>query len=554
LEMLANRANLELPKEFRGQAGSPRNQENKQALTDALIWAENEFHQFLLTAQNAQRARTYLDGRGFTQETLKEYRVGYHPNEWEWLLNRANGKFSREILQAARLVTERRDGSGYRDEFVDRVVFPIHDDRSRAVAFGGRILPDNTRENAAKYWNSPESPVFTKSRLLYGLDLARDAIRKEKTAIVVEGYTDCIMIHQHGVANVVATLGTALGESHVQLLRRFAQRVVLVYDGDDPGQRAAERAVAQFISQEVDLRVLTLPVGQDPADFLQEQGVEAFRGQIENAVEAWEYKLQAAVRQHGLKSVDGRHRVLNEMVELFTLSPRLSGTVREDIILGKLSRKLDLPERKLRQIIADARRKPNNQRRRQPTGESFESASSEMPVEMQETSVSGGEELERELLEIIFAAPETVERIAQEIGVADIRNHNLRTLLQVCFDIAEQGELPAYDRVTSAIEEPALKRLAVEIDEVASQKDLGQKLRLDSPSLGLAPSLLDEVINRLKWTRRSNLASKSNVEEPAIPADSGNLGPDAKARLRQLTELRQADPAMKLRLETGRNR
>ncbi|GAB4138369.1 MAG: DNA primase [Planctomycetaceae bacterium] len=562
LELLARRANLEIPASSRRGSKSENNEKSKQSLIDALMWAEEEFHQFLLNAKDAERARNYLKERGFSAEIIKTYRVGYHPNEWEWLLNRAEGKFSPQILLAARLIAERRDGSGYRDEFVDRVMFPIHDDRGRAVAFGGRILPDNTRENVAKYWNSPESAVFTKSRLLYGLDVARDAIRSEKQAIVVEGYTDCMMIQQHGVGNVVATLGTALGESHVQLLRRFAQQVVLVYDGDAPGQQAADRAVAQFLSQKVDLRVLTLPAGEDPADYLSTHGVAEFRTLIEQAPEALEYKLQSASSKYNLQTVDGRHRVLNEMIELLAASPRLSGSVQEDIILGKLSQRLNLAERTLRQNLNEARR--NNTSRKQsfpaelsPTNSTDEPHNSfDTPVTGHDDlspSSKGDEKLERELLEIIFAAPETVERIAQEIGVADFGNPHLRALFQICLDLTEEGELAGYRQVTLRLEDPELKRLAVEIDDVAERKDLGRKLRGEFPSSPTSLPLLEEVISRLKWTRRINRVDAVSATNLAEPTTRGNLGPDAKARLRQLTELRQADPTMKLRLETGRN-
>lgn len=558
LEILARRANLEMP--ARRHGGPQAKQPSKQPLLDALAWAETELVNYLRSPRpDAQRALNYMYERGFTDETLDAYRIGYHPNEWEWTLARARGKFSPQQLAACRLAAERSDGTGFRDDlvFIDRVTFPIHNERGRPVAFGGRILPDSSLNNPAKYLNGSESPVFVKSRLVYGLDVARDAIRETNTVLVVEGYTDCMMISQHGIGNVVATLGTALAESHVQLLRRFAQRVVLVYDGDDPGKDAAERAVAKFLSQEVDLRVLTLPAGTDPADYLQTHGADAFRQLIASAPEAWDYKLLRATERYGYDTVDGGQRILGEMIELLALSPGLAGTAREDILLGKLSRKLGMPERKLRQTVSDARRRAKQPRAQTvvpaPVAGMPEPEYIEQSIPNEQPSLKH-ERLEREILEIIFAAPESVQRISEEIAVDEFQNRDLRRLLQLCFDIAEQGGAPTYERVTSAIEEPALKRLAVELDELARKKQLGDKIRLDGPSAGSSTSLLDEVLNRLKWTRRAQGRARSIDPQAAAATSSGSLDANAKERLRRMTELRQADPTMKHRLKTGRNR
>ncbi|MCH8830407.1 MAG: toprim domain-containing protein, partial [Planctomycetes bacterium] len=478
-------------------------------------------------------------------------------------------------LETGRWTAKRNDGSGFRDDcvFIDRVTVPIHDERGRAVAFGGRILPDSSLKDSAKYLNGSESPVFVKSRLLYGLDIARDAVKKAGTAIVVEGYTDCMMIHQHGIGNAVATLGTALVESHVQLLRRFARKVVLVFDGDDAGQKAAERSLAKFLSQEVDLRILTLPAKQDPADYLSEQGADAFRQLVADAAEAWDYKFRILEERFGLTTVDGRHQVLNEMVALFAAAPRLANTVREDMMLGKLARKLGLPERTIRQQIKEARKRSAGRRpvsvirddsghqndnghqddngHQNDNGTFAPTAETKPPATAPVTP--GEERLERELLEIIFAAPETIERISGEITAADIRHPELRTLLETCFEIAGKGLTPAYERVTSVLEEPALKRLAADIDTVAVKKE---RLRLDGPNLDIvAPaSLLNQVLDRLKWRRRTEGQGSSSELLQSESSDSGSLNPETKALLRRMTELRQADPTMKHRLESGRNR
>ena len=195
---------------------------------------------------------------------------------------RAAKQFPPGLLERAGLAIPRdMDGGGHYDRFRGRVLFSIRDARSRPIAFGGRVLPQFADERTAKYINSPETPLFSKSRELYGLDAARDGIAREKQVVVLEGYTDCLMAHQHGLTNMVAVLGTALGEAHLQVLRRFTDSIVLVLDGDDAGRRRTNEIIdallALFVKNQIDLRILTLPEGLDPCDFIASQGSDAFR-------------------------------------------------------------------------------------------------------------------------------------------------------------------------------------------------------------------------------------------------------------------------------------
>ena len=210
--------------------------ENKNRLYEIVAWAENEFHECLLKGPAGERGRRYLQERGISGQSISQFKLGYHPDNWQWLLERARGRYTPQQLALVKLAGEREGNAGFFDYFVDRVMFPIRDAQKRAVAFGGRVLPDSKKSDLAKYKNSHEHILFQKSRMLYALDRARDSISKSKTVVVVEGYTDCIMAHQYGLTNFVATLGTALNESHVTNLKRLAQRVVLVFDGDDSRQ------------------------------------------------------------------------------------------------------------------------------------------------------------------------------------------------------------------------------------------------------------------------------------------------------------------------------
>ncbi len=484
LELLATRARVELPKTF--HRSSQGNGTGKAQLYDAVAWAEQQFHDCLLKSPQAAAAREYLAARGFTEQTISDFRLGFHPNEWEWLINRARGKYSQALLAEARLISERDGGRGYYDYFVDRVLFPIRDMQRRAVAFGGRILPGNTNENLPKYFNSVESVIFTKSQLLYGLDHARDAIRKSETVVVVEGYTDCITAHQYGQQNVVATLGTALTTTHVTNLKRFARNVVLVFDGDEAGQASADRALSNFLAQEVNLRILTLEHGLDPAEYLQQHGLGAFANKITKAPEAWQHKLRSTLNKYGRDTIDGRDRILNEMLEVVAAVPHTTQAdagkwrSREDLIIGSLVQSIPgVKEPAVRQQLAELRKR-NHERGRErrfhaePAHAMNHDNNGAAQINQDISKID--RKLERELLQIIFADPTIVTEMRAHVDCNEIQDPQLRTLLACCYEIADAREEPALARVLAKLEHSALKGLAVSLDEEARRKGIKAEL------------------------------------------------------------------------------
>ena len=335
LKHLAERAGLEMPRRSggpRADAGGP----NRGRLLEVLAWADRQCHTLLTKGQEAEPAREYLASRGIHADLAKTYGLGYHPPSWTWLVDRANGLFDREELIASGVAGVKKDGSGLRDHplFPGRVIFPIRDERGRTIAFGGRQLPGD--DFGGKYINSSEGVLFHKSKVLYGLDVAREAIRQPTcdTALVVEGYTDVLALHRAGHRNVVATLGTALTKEHVGVLRRFTNRIVLVLDGDRAGQDAAEKALQKLLAESVDLRVLTLPAGTDPAEFVSAdspgRGAERFGELVAAAPEALDFKLSRVTARHGGDALQAGDAATREMLDLLRADPGLAGTRRGD--------------------------------------------------------------------------------------------------------------------------------------------------------------------------------------------------------------------------------
>ncbi len=373
LTMLADRANITLTprnsegRGARGEGGVVGSPDDKRTLYQAAAWAEQQFEKCLLSAPEGESARRYLDNRGVNDESIRRYHLGFSPDRWDWLIKQAlKGGFSPAVLEKVGLLIRRDGGGGHYDRFRGRVIFSIRDVQGRPVAIGGRVLPENATANPAKYINSPETPLFSKSTMLYGLDLARDAIAKStnKTAIVMEGYTDCIVARQYGFENVLAVLGTALGERHIRLLRRFADRIVLVLDGDEAGQKRTGEVLSLFVAEQVDLRIVTLPNDLDPCDYLLKHGADEFRKQLDSPVDALEHAFRMATR--GLDIAGMPHQAqaaLDGLLQTIAKAPRLrEGTtsevrIRQWAMMARLARMFGINEDVLRGRLTELRDK-----------------------------------------------------------------------------------------------------------------------------------------------------------------------------------------------------
>lgn len=303
VERLAKEAGVTL--RYEGDSPEQRRAAGKrQSLHRANEEAAGLYHRTLLEAREGEDARRYLAERGIDRDTAAAFEIGYAPGYPDFLLRRLARSLSPEILEEAGLALRDRDGN-LRDRFRGRITFPVHDLAGRAVGIGARVLPGD-REDGPKYLNSPETPVYRKGEVLYNLHRAKAAIARTGEVHVVEGYTDVIALAQAGIETAVATCGTALGEGHFRLASRFAQRMVLAFDSDEAGARAAERAF-QFL-EEYPLRpvVLILPEGQDPADFVRARGGEALRELAAGAVPLVEYMLRRTIGRHDLSTVEGQ--------------------------------------------------------------------------------------------------------------------------------------------------------------------------------------------------------------------------------------------------------
>jgi DNA primase len=335
IERLAAAAGVQL--HYEGDSAAERRAaERRKALYRANEQAAHLYTQMLTDGREAEAARAYAAERGLTTEAIATFEIGYAPGYPDFLLRRLSAQrdLSPEIMLEAGVAARSDDGS-VRDRFRGRLTFPIHDLQGRHIGFGARVLPSDPRAGEqAKYLNSAESPIYRKQEVLYNLHRARSAIARSGEAFVVEGYTDVIALAGSGIANAVATCGTALGEKHLELLSRFAQRAVLSFDSDEAGARAAERAFAFQERFPVQIVVMTVPDGLDPAEFVAKHGAEGVRTAASQARPLVEYMIRRIIGRHDLSSIESQSAAVAEALPL--LDP-ITDPVRRSEYAGSIA-------------------------------------------------------------------------------------------------------------------------------------------------------------------------------------------------------------------------
>ena len=410
VERLAKDAGVTL--RYEGDTPAERRVASKrQALVRANEAAFELYHRTLLEAKEGEEARAYLETRGIDREVAAEFEIGYAPGHPDFLLRRLVKSLSAELLVEAGLALQDQEGN-VRDRFRRRITFPVHDLAGKAVGIGARILPGG-REDGPKYLNSPETPVYRKAEVLYNLQRAKASATRSGELFLVEGYTDVIAMVHAGVTNTVATCGTALGEGHFRLASRFAQRMVLAFDSDDAGARAAERAfefVERFPVQPV---VLILPEGLDPADFVDQHGGEALRELAAEAVPLVEYMVRRTVGRHDLSTIEGQSAAVAAAVPLLE---QLGDPVRQSEYAHLLAELAGVSEGSV--VLA------------------LEQQRAGRPVEVRQAvkRASAQERVEREMLRLLARDDDAYRSIAPRLSDEHFRSARNRQLMALLRD------------------------------------------------------------------------------------------------------------------------
>ena len=353
VERLANRAGITIRYDDDRDRNEDRNR--RRELLAAMTVAVEYYHERLLAGPDAGRARQYLRSRGYDGDVVRRFRLGYAPAGWDELVRAS--RLPGAVLREAGLAYE-NDRNRYQDSFRERVMFPIFDPGGRAIAFGGRVLPEalrsSEREPGPKYRNSPESSIYSKRRTLYGLNWAKSDIARAHEVVVCEGYTDVIGFHLAGVPRAVATCGTALTEDHFRLLAHFANRIVLCFDADAAGQAAAARLYQWERRHELELAVAALPVGSDPGELAQRDPA-SLAAAVGKAQPFLGFRVDQALGAHDLRTPEGRSRAAEAALAAIAEHP--NELVRDQYLIGVADRTRLDPNR-LRELLVEVRSRP----------------------------------------------------------------------------------------------------------------------------------------------------------------------------------------------------
>ncbi len=337
-------------------------EETKQSLRKRLLRLHFEisawFHSNLVRTKAAAHARSYLKSRGINIETARRWQIGYAPNTWDSLVHWATtAGFIKEELIESGLVKLREEGnrrSRIYDRFRDRLMFPIHNDFGEVVAFSGRIL--DPKAQGGKYVNSPETPLFSKGNLLFGLHQSKRAIANARQAIVLEGQLDLITTFEAGIQNVVAPQGTALTARHAALLRRFADEVILFFDADAAGQKAAERALEVLFGAGLQVKLGEMPSGEDPDSLIRTSGADAFRARVQTAEDFFDFEINRKLSAAESGTTAGRVAFARKMSQFIGVVP---DPVLRDTLISRLASRLKIPRETMQQMVhSSARQAP----------------------------------------------------------------------------------------------------------------------------------------------------------------------------------------------------
>jgi DNA primase len=446
IEMVARRFGVPIPETRSFDAGPDRRQ--KEELLALIEAAAQHFTRNLWTAPGT-RAREYLLGRGFKKETLERIRAGAAPDAWTNLFDALRPKHSVEQLKTAGLVREKEGRGSHYDWFRNRAIFPILGDTGKVIAFGGRALEVT---EAAKYMNSPESPVYQKSRTLYGFSWAKDAIRTGGQAVLMEGYLDVARCLEYGIQEAVATCGTALTAGHARLLRRFTDRVVVNFDQDAAGIKAARKSVEVLLEEGLKVHIVELPEGHDPDTYLKAEGAEAYRKRLTEAPDFMEWLIRRATVENDLGAPAGKASYLAALLP--TLA-RLENAVERSAWLSRIAERGGLDERaareELRRALTGVRPSP--------------SAPAPAPSPAPAAAAPALLPAEKWLLTLALQGVEGVTDALGELDEADLAGLRTGAVLRAARTLAAEGQPVTADGLAGVVGEAdgrLLRELAVQ--------------------------------------------------------------------------------------------
>lgn len=447
MEQLADRTGLKMPERRKTNAS---HKAETNLIMAANLAAAEYFHR-TLGEKPGKAGNDYLLGRGLTPETIHDYRLGYAPEDSTDLIAFARKKsVEPAALEAAGIIMQSSYGKAPYNRFGGRVIFPIIDWTARIIGFGGRIIEGE----GAKYVNSPDSPVYHKSQVLYGIYQAKEAIKRSRTAIVVEGYMDILSMHQAGIRNTIASSGTSFTVEQGRILTRMANSVILLFDGDSAGISAAARGADNLLATDLGIGVVVLPEGHDPDSFLRERGPADLRPLLDNPIDIWEFKLQALRRES--IDVNDITRIAAEVADSISL---ITDDLKRDVYVRDMSLKLEIDIDAMRKAVNGRIRRRT--KRREP--ESKNEVSSEFSV------------MDREFFASILNYPNLARRFMEEAGLKAFTNNTIQSIMNELFHRMVEGHDISPSGLMTAFEDRKIQEIIASLSVNQPESDRAEK-------------------------------------------------------------------------------
>jgi len=434
VRQFAENAGVPIPKPNAGNLNDPQYKEREE-LRKANELAANYFHSLLNNPETGLAARDYLKGRHFTGDILDKYNIGWAVPEWRGLTNhlQKTGNLSRKTVLQSGLVIEKEEGSKVYDRFRGRVIFPIKDTHGSFIGFGGRAIKEGDNP---KYLNSPETPLYQKSQVLFGMDIAKQAIRKEGQAILVEGYLDQMRATQYGIFNTVATCGTALTPKQAGILRNYASSVVLVFDSDNAGRSAADKGFEVLHEKGLQVKTVFLPEGQDPDSYIQENGAEKFLEKIKTAKPYLESYIDTVVTGKDGNSPSERVEMANKVLPMVG---KVQNLVERNGLLEYFSFKAKIDDAS---FLTELKKSFSRNQSR---------------VDIPETETNSTLNLERHLVHLILSDKETAQRVLQAVNPEEFSNPALKSIASTCLQKINDDEDLEIDKLIDQTDDPEIR-------------------------------------------------------------------------------------------------
>lgn len=431
--------------------------------------AADFYHRLLLHSPEAEPARRYLKDRGIPAEVIAAFKLGFAPDHWDSLVKELGESANLAAAEKAGLLVKKERG-GFYDRFRNRVLFPIFSPTGKVIAFGGRILGDGQ----PKYLNSPETPLFDKSRTLFGLYQNRLPIRNKRQCLLVEGNFDLIALVTHGIANVAAPLGTALTKGHIRTLKGYADEAILLFDGDTAGLKAAMRSVPLFLSEQLPARIVTLPASHDPDTFVREFGGDGLSKLVDEAASLAEFVFRQLVEQHG-QSVEGKGKVVQELKPIIEA---ITDPLQRKIFVAHFSEQLGITTNEM----LTAYRPPT------PPVATRETTTKPTPAPIERLPI-----IQRQLIEFLILYPEYLQQFT-EAGIDDLVTHPaVQTILDALRAQSEGETHPAPEQILPSLAD--------------AERNFVSKLLISTPAFSDEDKEL-EAEEKIAWLMKTTLTNQ----------------------------------------------